>query len=231
MVTRLGVAPERRDVPLYPPQRLDLIEEAVVARGAVLRLGGERGVGPEPQRPQPVVDRHEDDSPLVQDGPCRYADLRAPPRAVRATVDPDHHGLEVTGAELVFVVQTLRKRQSSLASSRCGHDVLGLAEGGFAIPPWNRARRSIWGHAGAKWVADCTAGRAEWASGGRQRSSSTGGLAYGMPRNTASRSSSHSPSRVSPPDVDAGRALLGERASEVPNHGEHQRPTGSNSIL
>ena len=85
----LRVATERRGVVPHPLERRDLVEQAVVAGRPVLRLGGQRLVGQEAERAQPVVDRHQDDA-LPSKRRAVEDERRPMPHLVAAAVEPDH---------------------------------------------------------------------------------------------------------------------------------------------
>ena len=83
------VAAECRDVVVHPLERGDVVEDAVVARRPVCRLGGQRRVGEEPERAQPVVGCDHDHALARHRGAIE--NLRATdPGAVPATMEPDH---------------------------------------------------------------------------------------------------------------------------------------------
>jgi hypothetical protein len=60
------VPAEGGDVFLDPLQGLDLVHEAVVARGLALRLPGEPGVGKGAEEVEAVIDGDQDHAPLDQ---------------------------------------------------------------------------------------------------------------------------------------------------------------------
>ena len=81
------VAPERRDVGLYPAQRRLLVHQAVVA-GRATGPRGERRVGQEAERAQPVVDRDDDDARRRE---LRGVVVAAGILGEAAAVDPHEH--------------------------------------------------------------------------------------------------------------------------------------------
>ena len=96
------VATEGLDVRLHPFEGGDLVEGAVVAGDAQVRLDGEFRVGEVAHEPEPVVDQDRDHAFL---GQCRGCIERLAACAVLMVpaVDPDHHRqlglrIEVRGA-------------------------------------------------------------------------------------------------------------------------------------
>ena len=87
------VAAKEDDVAPHPGQRRLLIEDAVVAGDVVGRLGGERGVGQEPERAQPVVDGDHDHVTLLDE--LRGVVVVALAHHESAAMDPDHHRVEL----------------------------------------------------------------------------------------------------------------------------------------
>ena len=75
------VAAEPRDVALHPPQRRLLVHEAVVARGLIRGLGGQRRVREEAEEAEAVVDRDDDRALLDRAGWGRSR--RSRPRPAR----------------------------------------------------------------------------------------------------------------------------------------------------
>ena len=105
IVTLAGIAAEGGDVALHPSERRDKIEQAVVAGGAMLRFGGELGMGEKAQRIEPMVERDDDDAARRE---TRAVIARLGPGAddKPAAVNPDHHR------------QARRRRQAQPASRR-----------------------------------------------------------------------------------------------------------------
>src|SRR5690606_12600600 len=58
----IGIAAEAADVFVDPAEGSDLIEQAVVARGVLGRLGRQLGMRKEAEDAKPVVDRDDDES-------------------------------------------------------------------------------------------------------------------------------------------------------------------------
>src|SRR5687767_13826539 len=75
------------DVALHPAQRLDLVEQAVIARGSLRRFPGERGMSEKAERAEAVVDRHHDDTKRCENSRVvATATVRE-----RSAVQPHHH--------------------------------------------------------------------------------------------------------------------------------------------
>ena len=85
-----GVAPERRDVVAHPLEGRDVVEDAVVARRLLGRLGGQGGMGEEAEGPQAVVGGHHDHA-LLRHRAAVEDPGAASARAVAAAVEPHHH--------------------------------------------------------------------------------------------------------------------------------------------
>ena len=131
-VTFAGIAAEPRDVVAHPLQRRDLVEQAVVARGALLGSSPrELGMREEAERPEPVVDGDDDraqtrevrrrrtaratPNPLEKPPPWMKTMTGSAPASVLAASSPS---VPAPCAEpgLRSGVQTLRYRQSSSVS-------------------------------------------------------------------------------------------------------------------
>ena len=80
------IAPERRDVPLDPGERGDLIEGAVVAGRGVPGFRAQQGMNEVAEHPEPVVDGHQHHAPLRQ--------ARAVVRDVGAVADPQSAAMD-----------------------------------------------------------------------------------------------------------------------------------------
>ena len=85
-----GVAAERRDVVAHPLEARHHVEEPVVARGAVRRLGRQGGVGEKAEDVQAVVDGHHHRALGRQSGAVVDGG-RARAAGVAAAVDPVEH--------------------------------------------------------------------------------------------------------------------------------------------
>ena len=62
----VGIAAERRDAVAHPLERRDLVEDAGVARTGEL-VAEQVGEVQEPERPEPVVDRDDDDVAVLRE--------------------------------------------------------------------------------------------------------------------------------------------------------------------
>ncbi len=175
MVTLLRIAAEGRDVVAHPLQRGDLIEDAVVAGRRRTRLGGQRRMREEAHRPEAIVDGDQHDALLRQRGAV-VPGSRAGAGHQRAAVDPHHDRPRLVG--LLGRAPDVEEEAVLVALDRRA-TVEGLGIGAPAASrrnrtPWRRARPS----------------RQTAGAGGFQRSSPTGGAAYGMPFHTRTVGSS-----------------------------------------
>jgi hypothetical protein len=84
----LRIAAERADVLPHPFQRGLLIQESVIARRVIGGLGRQRRMGEESERPEPVVDGHDDGVALHELG---RVELVALADRQRAAMNPHHH--------------------------------------------------------------------------------------------------------------------------------------------
>ena len=91
-----GVAAERGDVVLHPFQRGDVIEDGVVARRMLRRFSGQFGVGQEPERAQPVVRGHDDDTLACERGAV-VGVVGTGTAGPGSSVNPHHHRTLVAG--------------------------------------------------------------------------------------------------------------------------------------
>ena len=90
MVTLPGSPPNAATLSRTHLEGRDVVEDAVVARRLLGRLGGQGGMGEEAERPQAVVGGHHDHALFRHRGAVE--DLRAAgARTVPAAVEPHHH--------------------------------------------------------------------------------------------------------------------------------------------
>ena len=86
-----GSPPKAYDVSLRPPERGDLVHQAIGNQGLVARrLAGERRVGEEAEDAQPIVHRHVDDA-VAREGRRVVAGQVRAAGDVAAAEDPHHH--------------------------------------------------------------------------------------------------------------------------------------------
>ncbi|MDD1450864.1 hypothetical protein NHF48_007600 [Sphingomonas sp. H160509] len=91
IVIRAGSPPERGGVAPDPRQRRSLIQQAVISCGMRRRLRCQRAGREEPERTEPVIDRHDDDS-LLRHRRAVIAQFRPVTCDRAATVDVEQHG-------------------------------------------------------------------------------------------------------------------------------------------
>jgi len=87
----IGIATERGDVVRDPAERVDLIEQSVVARDAAWIVCIEARIGEIAERTEPIVDRHDDDAVRPREVTTIVQRIVARPRRVTAAVDEHHH--------------------------------------------------------------------------------------------------------------------------------------------
>jgi len=85
-----GITAEARNVSPYPCQRRDLIHDAVIARGERSGFRGERRMGEEAERTQPIVQRNDDSTFCGQHGTIVPV-FTAEPGKEPTSMDPHHY--------------------------------------------------------------------------------------------------------------------------------------------
>ncbi len=84
------IAAERGDIALHPAQRLDLIEQAIVAGDLPGRLRAQLGMREIAEDPETIIDRYDDHTALGELGAVVHR-LAARTGRERAAMNPDHH--------------------------------------------------------------------------------------------------------------------------------------------
>ena len=90
------VAAEGANVVLYPLQSRKFVQQAVVAAGAMFRLGAQCRVGEKSPRSKAVVDAHYDHTLACQLGAVEDRRM-GKSNAMGATMEPNHHRQRLLG--------------------------------------------------------------------------------------------------------------------------------------